>query len=579
MTNKIYSTYKGLWRKCGLGDEGVSPIVATLILIVVAIIGGAAVALILGSFSSSVSQQANTGNTANTASIQVGIADSLIMQPTDKMVMNMYNTNHTGVYVKSVGGADDSTSITAVGMNIADIGATSTAPNVAELYKYPNLQTTFIGGRALVMISNPGLTTLNSKGISQGDMLSIYGTASGNSVPSDLNGLTAVATDTSNDGVSAMLASWLTYGASENLKGMMTFPQGVTSAPQTSEAAVISYVASTPGSIGFVDWGVLENSPQLTSVQLVPILNMNNGLTQVPNQANIIDELYSMQNAYYDSGLCSQLFYITNGQPDAIVKNYIDWAMEPTSSSGLGKIGFISAGDIGSPNLYTGDNNVVLTVGGSITSGVTMPTLSFTMQQLEQYPTVWTSWTYGTHTVNGMGVPLIDILNNAGVGVEDGVLGWGYDNYTAQVSGSDDPNNPSLNGLTLDYYTGASNINHAGGNPGIAKVLPYTDLLTGNAGNSFYGQAWENATATSVCFTKGGGGVAELSLVIPEATSGSYMSQELGYIQVGPLVNSPLATTDQTNFDAMVETACKQDDPNATMPTPWAELITGLPAV
>ncbi len=38
-------------------DEGISPIVATLVLIVVAIIGAAAVAMILGNFSGNVSNQ------------------------------------------------------------------------------------------------------------------------------------------------------------------------------------------------------------------------------------------------------------------------------------------------------------------------------------------------------------------------------------------------------------------------------------------------------------------------------------------------------------------------------------------
>ncbi len=44
MSNNIHSIYKGRSRLRGLGDEGVSPIVATLVLIVVAIIGAAAVA-------------------------------------------------------------------------------------------------------------------------------------------------------------------------------------------------------------------------------------------------------------------------------------------------------------------------------------------------------------------------------------------------------------------------------------------------------------------------------------------------------------------------------------------------------
>ncbi len=93
-------------------------------------------------------------------------------------------------------------------------------------------------------------------------MLSIYGSTSGNGV-TDLTGLAAVATDTSSDGVSPMLASWLTVGALDNFNGLMTFPTGVTSAPQTSEANVINYVAGTTNSTGFVvgpSWRTARNT-------------------------------------------------------------------------------------------------------------------------------------------------------------------------------------------------------------------------------------------------------------------------------------------------------------------------------
>ncbi len=539
-----------------MGDEGVSPIVATLVLIVVAIIGAAAVALIMGSFSSNVSQQANTGNTANSASIQVGIADSLIMRPMDTMIMGQYNTNHTGIYVKSIGGADDTTAITSVGMNIADIGASTTAPNAGQYSKYPNLQTNFIGGRALVLIANPGFTNLTSAstgGVSQGDMLSIYGTTAGNGIPYErLGGLQAVATDTSGDGVSAILANWLTYGASEDLSKMMIFPNGVTSAPQTSESGVINYVATTPNSIGFVDWAILKNSPQAGSVKIVPILNENNGVKQTPSDSNIDNELYSMTNTYYDAGLCKQLFYTTNGNPDSLVQNYINWAESSGMNSGLSSLGFISATDIGTPNLYAGNTQVVLTVGG-----VGVQTMTFTMEQLQQFPMKWTTFTYTKNnvstTVSGMGVPLASILSAANVPATYGVLGWGYDNYTTSHPPS------GISGLYLDYYTGAGGLNKAGGTIGTAIILPSSYVAPGGLANQ-----------TAVCFTKGGGGVAELSLVIPNAKQANYMAQSLGYIEVESLGTSG---TDCSAFYPAVTAVCNQDNPTAAKPSPLAAVI------
>ncbi len=50
-------------------------------------------------------------------------------------------------------------------------------------------------------------------------------------------------------------------------------------------------------------------------MKVVPIINVNNGVKQTPSDSNIDNELYSMSNSYYDSGLCNQLFYTTNGDP------------------------------------------------------------------------------------------------------------------------------------------------------------------------------------------------------------------------------------------------------------------------
>ncbi len=230
------------------------------------------------------------------------------------------------------------------------------------------------------------------------------------------------------------------------------------------------------------------------------------------------------------------------------MQNYINWVESAGINSGLSSIGFISAATIGTPNFYTGDNQIVLTIGGAV------PTMTFTMEQLQSYPKTWTTFTYSGKTVTGMGVPLIDILNAANVPATDGVLGWGYDTYTA-TSGP-----PSgITGTYLDYYTGAGGLNQAGKSPGTAQVLPYTYLQS------------VLAQKTAVCFTKGGNGMAEISLIIPEASAGSYMSQELGYIQVEPV--STTLGVDQPAFDSAVIAACNLDNPHATMPSPWAAII------
>ena len=64
-------------------DMAVSPIVATLVLIVVAVIGAVAVGTIMGTFSSDVSKQANAGQAASASQTQVLVAGSTTLQPAE----------------------------------------------------------------------------------------------------------------------------------------------------------------------------------------------------------------------------------------------------------------------------------------------------------------------------------------------------------------------------------------------------------------------------------------------------------------------------------------------------------------
>ena len=71
-------------------DMAVSPIVATLVLIVVAVIGAVAVGTIMGTFSSDVSKQANAGQAASASQTQVLVAGSTTLQPAELNLQSDY---------------------------------------------------------------------------------------------------------------------------------------------------------------------------------------------------------------------------------------------------------------------------------------------------------------------------------------------------------------------------------------------------------------------------------------------------------------------------------------------------------
>ncbi len=105
---------------------------------------------------------------------------------------------------------------------------------------------------------------------------------------------------------------------------------GVTMYNATSEADVLNYVNNMRNSIGYIDWAYLQNNLQsATNVVVISVVNAQNGLSQTPTTQSIQAEIINMNNKNYDSSLCRQLYYITNGQLDSLVSNYINWAMSP----------------------------------------------------------------------------------------------------------------------------------------------------------------------------------------------------------------------------------------------------------
>ncbi len=130
---------------------------------------------------------------------------------------------------------------------------------------------------------------------------------------------------------------------------------------------MLNYVNNMPNSIGYIDWAYLQNNLQsATNVVVIPVVNAQNGLSQTPTTQSIQAEIINMNNKNYDSSLCRQLYYITNGQPDSLVSNYINWAMSPLSTPAFNSLGLYSATDLGLPT-----NTVTTTVASMQTRTIT----------------------------------------------------------------------------------------------------------------------------------------------------------------------------------------------------------------
>ncbi|MDI3507664.1 MAG: phosphate transport system substrate-binding protein, partial [Methanomicrobiaceae archaeon] len=187
-----------------MNENAVSPIVATLVLIVVAVIGAVAVGTIMGTFSSDVSEQVNTGDVSGSSSMEILIAGSTTVQPASELLAEAYMAKKPGVKI-SVQGGGSGAGVTSVGMGIVDIGSASRAVKDAELANYPNLQTHQIGGSAVVLICSDDLSLENAN-VTKADITEAYnnGTFSGT-----LTGVTKAYARAESSGTQDTFLEWL----------------------------------------------------------------------------------------------------------------------------------------------------------------------------------------------------------------------------------------------------------------------------------------------------------------------------------------------------------------------------------
>ena len=322
-------------------DEGVSVIIATLVLIVVAVIGALAVAYLLGAFTTSVSKQITVPGspTATGYNSQIVIGDEALTYPIDQQLSSAYTAGHGGASINCQDTDSEDTNIVALGKNLTDIVALPQAPTSSTLVMYPGLKSYLIGGRAIVVIANPGL---NISSLNQSDLSMVYSQTK-QSLPPSLADLKMIVRNDDGKESEAIFASWLTNGAASSLDGYMEAPPGVSNYTASSESDVLAKVSSTQGAIGFLDWYYVAND---SHVKVIPIVNKHTLANQTPTTNGIESEIVQMNNANYDDGLIGQLYYITNGLQSQTTTDYINWTLSPEGALQLKSLGMYGASDL-----------------------------------------------------------------------------------------------------------------------------------------------------------------------------------------------------------------------------------------
>ncbi|MBP2029444.1 phosphate transport system substrate-binding protein [Methanohalophilus levihalophilus] len=312
-------------------EEGISPIVATLVLVVVAIAGAAGVGTIMGSFSSDVSDDASATEASSAASTELLIAGSSTVQPVSELLAEAYMKEHPGVKVTVQGGGSGA-GITSTQMDIVDIGAAS--KDVDTVTEYPDLEKHTIGGSGLVIIGNDASSIgLDGANVSAADLKTIYDNVVGGTVTVSVDGNGTLAYDAAGTTVTVFQRSDAsgteeTFDKWVDEKGYSDETEAI---GKEGNSGVLAAVEDTDDSIAFVDYGFYASGDGIVAI---------NPVGYTVSKDNILDCLAGEDT--YDSGLTRPLNYLTNGAPSSVEQSYIQFAMSPASKQYFNEVGYFS---------------------------------------------------------------------------------------------------------------------------------------------------------------------------------------------------------------------------------------------
>ncbi len=256
------------------------------------------------------------GNEPTSSSSQertsIKVTGSTTILPIAQLAADAYMGTHSDADIQVTGGGS-SVGVQAAGEKTADIGMSSRDVKSDELKKYPNLVITTIGKDGVALILHPSntitsLTTTQIKDIYAGNY------TNWNQVGGPDLEIVVVGRDS---------ASGTREFFSEKVmnKGNYTSIQ----LEKNSNGAVQQTIAQTPGAIGYVGLGFIDNSVKAVKVD-------TNGALVDPTIANVLSGSYPLSRS---------LYMITNGQSTGLAKMYLDYLLSPEGQRILSEEGFV----------------------------------------------------------------------------------------------------------------------------------------------------------------------------------------------------------------------------------------------
>jgi phosphate transport system substrate-binding protein len=252
-----------------------------------------------------------SGTTGDIQSITV--TGSTTVLPIAQGAAESYMDDHADADIK-VSGGGSGVGIQAIGEGTADIGMSSRELSADEMAKYSNLQVTRIADDGIAVIVNPA-NTINSLSLSQ--IKDIYQAKITNwkEVGGPDQAIVIIGRDSAS-GTRSFFTEMV-------LEKENTAP---TMLEKNSNGAVTQTVAQTPGAIGYVSIGYLDNT-----VKGLDLMVDGNPIT--PTVANVKNGQYPISRP---------LIMITQGTPQGLAKSYLDFIISPAGQKIVADEGYVT---------------------------------------------------------------------------------------------------------------------------------------------------------------------------------------------------------------------------------------------
>lgn len=341
-------------------NEAVSPVVATLLLIMVVAGGVAFISALSQDVSSQTSSVVGKSNSIEITSIKINILGSELVKPAIDALAKAYNDKQLGVVIQSQGsgnlGITSGSGIASTGAGTIDIGTSDRKPTPAELEKYPNLNLYKLGTSGIVMIVNNGTDPDPVELVKRWNLQKLY---SGSYTTPRLNfynntGYTSYIND---------IKAYQMAGSPGTEKAFLQYINLTSIDPSipevTGNAGMLEAVKNTPKSVGFIEYGYVDTQEERGSIYIAGLWDDSESYNGTDNTDSSSDIRYnntylnvsnftlasassSASNPYYPLELAHPLYFVTNGKPSSLADSFIKWAKSYEGQDIIEKAGYVS---------------------------------------------------------------------------------------------------------------------------------------------------------------------------------------------------------------------------------------------